>query len=55
MEKKTYLQESVKGGKLIRWISMPLKVFIAPMNFYSKHLDSKLNLPEQKFINPTYI
>jgi hypothetical protein len=36
MEKKTYLQESVKGGKLIRWISMPLKVFIAPMNFYSK-------------------
>ena len=36
MDKKTYLQESVKGGKLIRWISMPLKVFIAPMNFYSK-------------------
>ncbi|MBQ8668323.1 matrixin family metalloprotease [bacterium] len=36
MEKKTYLQESVKGGRLIRWVSMPLKVFIAPMNFYSK-------------------
>ena len=36
MEKKTYLQESVKGGRLVRWISMPLKVFIAPMNFYSK-------------------
>ena len=36
MDKKTYLQESFKGGKLIRWISMPLKVFIAPMNFYSK-------------------
>ena len=42
MEKKTYLQESVKGGRLIRWISMPLKVFIAPMNFYSKRgQDSK--------------
>ena len=36
MEKKTYLQESIKGGRLIRWISMPLKVYIAPMNFYSK-------------------
>ena len=36
MEKKTYLQESVKGGRLVRWISMPLKVFISPMNFYSK-------------------
>ena len=36
MDKKTYLQESVKGGRLVRWISMPLKVFIAPMNFYSK-------------------
>lgn len=42
MEKKTYLQESVKGGRLVRWISMPLKVFIAPMNFYSKRgQDSK--------------
>ncbi len=36
MQKKTYLQESVKNGRLIRWNSMPLKVFIAPMNFYSK-------------------
>ena len=36
MEKKTYLQESVNGGRLIRWISMPLKVYIAPMNFYTK-------------------
>ena len=36
MEKKTYLQESVKNGRLMRWISMPLKVYIAPMNFYSK-------------------
>ncbi len=36
MQKKTYLQESVKGGRLIRWNSMPLKVYIAPMKFYSK-------------------
>lgn len=36
MQKKTYLQESVKNGRLIRWTIMPLKVFIAPMNFYSK-------------------
>ena len=36
MEKKTYLQESVKNGRLIRWTFMPLKVYIAPMKFYSK-------------------
>ena len=36
MQKKTYLQESVKNGRLIRWNNMPLKVFIAPMKFYSK-------------------
>lgn len=36
MEKKTYLQESVKNGRLIRWTMMPLKVYIAPMKFYSK-------------------
>jgi len=36
MEKKTYLQESVKNGRLIRWSIMPLKVYIAPMKFYSK-------------------
>lgn len=36
MEKKTYLQESVKGGRLMRWNNMPLKVYIAPMKFYSK-------------------
>ena len=36
MEKKTYLQESVKNGRLIRWSMMPLKVYIAPMKFYSK-------------------
>jgi hypothetical protein len=36
MEKKTYLQESIKNGRLIRWNIMPLKVYIAPMKFYSK-------------------
>lgn len=36
MDKKTYLQESVKNGRLMRWNRMPLKVYIAPMQFYSK-------------------
>lgn len=36
MEKKTYLQESVKSGILMRWEKMPLRVYIAPMRFYSK-------------------
>ena len=36
MDKKTYLQESVKSGRLIRWNMMPLRVYIAPMRFYSK-------------------
>ncbi len=36
MQKKTYLQESIKGGRLMRWNMMPLKVFVAPMKFYSK-------------------
>ncbi len=42
MEKKTYLQESVKNNRLIRWSFMPLKVYISPMKFYSKQgQDSK--------------
>jgi predicted Zn-dependent protease len=36
MQKKTYLQESIKGGRLMRWNMMPLKVSISPMKFYSK-------------------
>lgn len=36
MEKKTYLQESLKNGRLMRWTKMPLRVYIAPMRFYSK-------------------
>lgn len=36
MEKKTYLSESVKNGRIIHWSKMPLRVYIAPMRFYSK-------------------
>lgn len=36
MEIKSYLNESVKNGYLLRWTRMPLAVYIAPMNFYSK-------------------
>ncbi len=37
MKKRTYLQESLRNGKIMRWsCKMPLKVYIAPMNFYSK-------------------
>lgn len=37
MNKKTYLQESLKNGRIMRWTcKMPLKIFIAPMKFYSK-------------------
>lgn len=33
---RTYLTESLKNGQLMRWTFMPLKVYIAPMQFYSK-------------------
>lgn len=36
MEFKTYLQESFKNGRLMRWTFMPLNVYISPMKFYSK-------------------
>ena len=38
MQKKTYLQESLRNGRLVRWPdnSMPLKFYIAPFRFYSK-------------------
>lgn len=37
MTRKTYLHESLRNGKIMRWTcKMPLKVYIAPMNFYSK-------------------
>lgn len=36
MQIKSYLNESVKNGYLLRWSRMPITVYIAPMNFYSK-------------------
>lgn len=38
MQKKTYLQQSLRNGKIIHWAdsSMPLKFYIAPFRFYSK-------------------
>lgn len=36
MKKKTYLNDSVKNGYILKWPKMPVNVYIAPMNFYSK-------------------
>ena len=36
MKLKTYLNESVKNGYLLKWHRMPVNVYIAPMKFYSK-------------------
>lgn len=42
MQKKTYLQQSLQNGKIVRWgkvnadSSLSLKVYIAPFRFYSK-------------------
>lgn len=36
MQTRTYVSQSLKNGRLMRWTYMPLKVFIAPMKFYSK-------------------
>lgn len=36
MKKYTYVGESLKNGKIMRWTFMPLNVYIAPMKFYSK-------------------
>ena len=36
MQKRTYLNESVKNGNIMRWSINPLIVYIAPMKFYSK-------------------
>lgn len=33
---RTYLNESVKNGNIMRWSINPLTVYIAPMKFYSK-------------------
>ena len=36
MQKHTYVAESLKNGRIMRWTFMPLNIYIAPMNFYSK-------------------
>lgn len=36
MKIKTYLNDSVKNGYLLKWPKMPINVYISPMNFYSK-------------------
>lgn len=36
MQTRTYVSESLKNGRLMRWTFMPLKVYVAPMKFYSK-------------------
>ncbi len=36
MQNKTYVSQSLKNGRLMRWTFMPLKVYIAPMKFYTK-------------------
>ena len=36
MKFKTYLNESVRNGYLLKWHRMPINVHIAPMQFYSK-------------------
>ncbi len=36
MQKHTYVSESLKNGRIMRWTIMPLRVFVAPMKFYSK-------------------
>lgn len=36
MKNCTYLNQSVKNGYMLRWVKMPLAVYIAPMKFYSK-------------------
>ena len=36
MEIKSYLNGSVKNGYLMKWTKMPIAVYIAPMNFYTK-------------------
>ncbi len=36
MVSKTYVSQSLKNNRLMRWTFMPLKVYIAPMKFYAK-------------------
>lgn len=52
MQNRTYVSESLKNGQLMRWTFMPLKVYIAPMKFYSKQgQDYKYNALVKKALN----
>ncbi len=52
MQSKTYVSESLKNGKLMRWTFMPLRVYISPMKFYSKQgQDYKYNALVKKALN----
>ncbi len=52
MVSKTYVSQSLKNGRLMRWTFMPLKVYIAPMKFYSKQgQDYKYNAMVKKALN----
>ena len=52
MVSKTYVSQSLKNGRLMRWTFMPLKVYIAPMKFYAKQgQDYKYNSLVRKALN----
>jgi len=52
MQSKTYVSESLKNGRLMRWTFMPLKVYIAPMKFYAKQgQDYKYNALVKRALN----
>ena len=52
MHSKTYVSESLKNGRLMRWTFMPLKVYIAPMKFYAKQgQDYKYNALVKKALD----
>ena len=52
MQNKTYVSESLKNGRLMRWTFMPLKVYIAPMKFYAKQgQDYKYNALVKRALN----
>ncbi len=52
MQNKTYVSQSLKNGRLMRWTFMPLKVYIAPMKFYTKQgQDYKYNSLVKKALN----
>lgn len=52
MVSKTYVSQSLKNDRLMRWTFMPLKVYIAPMKFYAKQgQDYKYNALVRKALD----